>query len=341
MLLTFRLVTGESHTIEVDPSQTIEDLKNVISSMINSPIEKTKILYRAKVLKNEQTIASINYTQDTFLVVHKIVVRKVVIPKSECPSQEAPPPQNSGSGNISVPPQLIPPEFQHSPDFQRNLEILIEMGLAKREFCEKALRLAKNNVESAADLLLTDPSFTSPSSDSPNQDSFPQTNDSNTQQQQQQQPNAQQNYSIPNIQPPPQQQQQQTNTQPQNYPPQSQNYHSSQQNSQVPNYPNPNPQQQQNHIQQDYMQQYPSLNQNTAQNQFRGQNSQQQSLPPKLNLQFGEYQPHYDQLTIQEKMVVANILQKYDDPELVIQAYTFICDKNEAATLKFLKDTLS
>lgn len=148
MILHFRTLRGEELQIEIGPEKTIGDVKEELSTQLDYPANKLKLIFLAKILKNDIKISSINIPDNSYISIHCIHDERPVIPKSQRPEPEV-------EENIEsiVPPQPAP-EITN-PDIRSMIDVIMEMGFNKKQI-EKALRNTDNNIEQAINLLINE-----------------------------------------------------------------------------------------------------------------------------------------------------------------------------------------
>lgn len=75
VLIRFRTARSKFYKIELDPSTTISKVKESLSKEIGNGVdpEKIKLLFKAKMLKNDQTIESLHLDPKDFILIHAIV----------------------------------------------------------------------------------------------------------------------------------------------------------------------------------------------------------------------------------------------------------------------------
>ena len=181
MKLHLKTITGTSMSTELDPSSTIEELKQKVSEEFNTPIEKIRLIYNSKILDNSKTIEEIGIEEGKTILVHvqnvpinqKKAVAQVAQRATEKPKEEPKPapepkkeeqksvPEQTKATGKSEKPEAIPLPFVEErsqlvdpPNFDEMVEGLVAMGFEPAD-CRKALRAAVYNPNRAAEFLLT------------------------------------------------------------------------------------------------------------------------------------------------------------------------------------------
>jgi len=86
MQITFKTITQQSFQIDVDPSETIADVKSKISKERGEnefPLDTLRLIYNGKVLVDAQTVQELNIDEKKFVVV--MAVRKKPVEVTEPP----------------------------------------------------------------------------------------------------------------------------------------------------------------------------------------------------------------------------------------------------------------
>lgn len=181
MKICFKTITGKKYEIELDPSQSILDVKSILQNdyKISGTIS---LLYQSKILDDSQTIKSINLTENSFIVIY---TRKLPPKKNTTDSAkenqsiiENKVDKNDGSSNLSdheintqtkeeqsetsdalkyihsTPIKNFFDNIQHNdpPDFHEKVEQLKVLGYGEYD-CEEALRAAFYQLDVASDYL--------------------------------------------------------------------------------------------------------------------------------------------------------------------------------------------
>lgn len=53
-----RLANGQTESIEVDPSAGIGDVRALVSTRLDIPLESLKLIFKAQILKDDRTLTS-------------------------------------------------------------------------------------------------------------------------------------------------------------------------------------------------------------------------------------------------------------------------------------------
>lgn len=175
VIVTFRTVQNKVYRKELLPEATIGDVKELFAQQhCECQAENIKMLFKAKTLQNDIKIGSLNLGPKDFIIVN------TPKPSSQSKPQPVPQPlaevkplsiaeplptaqslsqnQSNAIGNMQG---TIPSaggsnsaNVVESPEFQQNVNTLMELGFAKED-CEAALRASHGNCERAAEYLLT------------------------------------------------------------------------------------------------------------------------------------------------------------------------------------------
>jgi UV excision repair protein RAD23 len=158
MLLSFRTLTNAVYQIETDLSQTIESTKIQLSPVCGHPPSLIRLLYKGKVLLDNQTLTGAGVDGSAFVLLQPM---KPAQPKVDPP---APPPVVCLPAPITPVllerpsveplPDLPTMGIQRPPGFEEKLDALVSLGFGRGD-CEGALRSSRGNVDEAAHFLLS------------------------------------------------------------------------------------------------------------------------------------------------------------------------------------------
>uniref|UniRef100_A0A7E5A1T7 UV excision repair protein RAD23 n=1 Tax=Panagrellus redivivus TaxID=6233 RepID=A0A7E5A1T7_PANRE len=164
MKVLFKCITQESFELELEPTDTILNVKEKINATQGErfAVEGVKLIYNGKVLENEDTVEAANFDAKKFVVVVVKPVAKYppVEPKKDTP---APTPAASASTTAPAPAQEIAtaanaPATPAAPEplnaeNQAKLNDLVAMGYPEAE-ATNALRAAFYDTNRAVEYLL-------------------------------------------------------------------------------------------------------------------------------------------------------------------------------------------
>lgn len=157
MLLTLKDLQQKTWTVEISPSQTVLELKQINSKLRGWTVGEQKLIFSGRILSNEKSLEASNVNEQGYIVCMVPKAQKTEPPK---PVQEAEIPATD-------------------PDFQK----FVEMGFPPLAVA-KAMRAAPNNPDLAAEYLFNgipenlqnvtpDPPASVPSPDSSNTPPIP------------------------------------------------------------------------------------------------------------------------------------------------------------------------
>ena len=188
VLITFRTINSKTYKLELDPSVTIGQAKELFSKEVEGTDPSSmKMILKAKLLNDAQTIGELNLGEKDFIVVH---INKRPAAKPQQPAASAPPPavqqepQSAPSAPAPGPstaplpeitrgppqgqvPQMppmgpgmeafLPPggqqqRLEDSPEFEGQVQQLMELGFDRND-CVAALKAAFGNPDRAYDYL--------------------------------------------------------------------------------------------------------------------------------------------------------------------------------------------
>jgi len=194
MKLSVKTISQQQYVVDVEPTDTIAQVKTKIEVQEKQPAAWQKLIYAGKVLEDNTTIAAANMKENDFLV---LMVRK---PKEE-PTKVAPPATTGTASPAPTPvkqdqpkPAENKPVEQPKPadkpadkpaeststgstntgiamgaEYERAITQLMEMGFEKEQVV-KAMRAAFNNPDRAAEYLFSGiPNMPAESQPSPSQ----------------------------------------------------------------------------------------------------------------------------------------------------------------------------
>jgi hypothetical protein len=131
--LRLRTLGNAQHYVNLPPSSLVSELREHARQVFGFPPESTlKLMYRAVVLEDSQTIASLNFTPDTFIIVNRIRDAAAPGPRPQPRSQTS------------------------DDDFNDNVAILVLEGVPE-DVAVRILRETGNNLEAAYEAALRPP----------------------------------------------------------------------------------------------------------------------------------------------------------------------------------------
>eukprot|EP00804_Cyclotella_cryptica_P025904 CCRYP_002739-RA/>CCRYP_002739-RA protein AED:0.21 eAED:0.21 QI:119/1/1/1/1/1/3/283/451 len=117
MNLTVKTLKGGKFTVEVDPSNTVAQVKDAIERTNSElPAASMKLIHSGKVLKDDDQIDSCNIKPNDFLVV---MIAKAKKAPAEAPAAAAPVPSSATTTEASVPATPAPPAAASTPGAPR------------------------------------------------------------------------------------------------------------------------------------------------------------------------------------------------------------------------------
>jgi len=191
MKITVKTISGQKFSVEVAADDNVGGIKSKIEAANRDfPAGETKLIHKAKILKNEQTIAEIGLKETDFLVCHRQAppmasggarvssASQSAREGSNTSSTSAPPPTPAPAATPSAtatpaptaattpsaPQRTAPPQAAAAaapapaqpPVNEEHVNYLLEMGLTTdRAQIEAALRAARGNPDVAFEFLTT------------------------------------------------------------------------------------------------------------------------------------------------------------------------------------------
>lgn len=182
MIITLKNLQQQTFRVEIDPSETVKELKKHIETQEGFPVEHQKLIYAGKILKDDKPLTEYNIEEKKFIV---LMVTKPKAESGSAASEEhkvesdnkedtstssAPPPNTNTSGQtVSQPATNVQesPVTEPAPtggqaesallmgeEYNMMVNIIMDMGY-EREQVEQALRASFNNPDRAVEYLLT------------------------------------------------------------------------------------------------------------------------------------------------------------------------------------------
>jgi ubiquitin-like protein Nedd8 len=68
MLITIKTLSGRKLSLDFEPTQKVEEIKNALQEKEGIPCQQIRLIYSGKVLKDEITIQEANITPGTTLM---------------------------------------------------------------------------------------------------------------------------------------------------------------------------------------------------------------------------------------------------------------------------------
>ncbi|KAF9478646.1 UV excision repair protein Rad23 [Pholiota conissans] len=178
MKITIKTTQQKIFQVDVEPSETIADLKAKIYTSQGHPVAVQKIIYSGKILTDDKTVESCGFKEKDFLV---LMVSKpkptpaatsstpaaVVEPPAQVAQPQAAPaaaptvPAETTPPPAQVPSSAPPPAFGDPSSFlsgatlQNAINGMVEMGFP-REQVLRAMRASFNNADRAVEYLMTE-----------------------------------------------------------------------------------------------------------------------------------------------------------------------------------------
>ncbi|CAD8186821.1 unnamed protein product [Paramecium octaurelia] len=159
MKIIIKTLSGQTFDIEVQPTETVLNIKEKIEQNKQFEIAQQKLLRKGTLLQNEQTVAELGLQEKDFLVV-MVNVKKGPPQQQPVQQQVQQPPQQpqpvQAQQPIQAPKPLVAPAPQNlvtGSEYDAAIQNLIQMGFAKSE-CEAAMKAAFNNPDRAIEYLL-------------------------------------------------------------------------------------------------------------------------------------------------------------------------------------------
>lgn len=187
MIITLKNLQQQTFTVEINPSQTVKDLKQKIETQKGFPAEHQKLIYAGKILIDDQPLSEYDIDEKKFIVVMVTKFKSPTCPtnspedsdhgevekkeETSTASTKAPPTSTPTAQSTSQPPSTVPEQPASTPaatcvggqaesallmgeDYNTMVNNIMDMGYG-REQVEQALRASFNNPDRAVEYLLT------------------------------------------------------------------------------------------------------------------------------------------------------------------------------------------
>lgn len=171
MLITLKNLQQQTFQVDIDPSQTIKQLKERIQAEKGKdyPAENQRLIYAGKILTDDSPISEYNIDEKKFIVVMVSKLKAAPTPSSGPADPTAPPTQSetetrppedrpSDGGNAEPLPQANISAAESAllmgEEYNTMVQNIVDMGY-ERDQVEAALRASYNNPDRAVEYLLT------------------------------------------------------------------------------------------------------------------------------------------------------------------------------------------
>ena len=148
MKAKFRTIDFKQYEITVNTNTRISDIKAELSNILKIEKESINLIYKSKLLDDNEVYSELNIPQDSAVLIH---IQKVDTQKS--PKKEEAETTEIGEKQKHKPKQKK--KLEDPENFGELIQQLVEMGFEKNDSI-KALRAAVYNVNQAAEFLLAD-----------------------------------------------------------------------------------------------------------------------------------------------------------------------------------------
>ncbi|WFD07944.1 UV excision repair protein rad23 [Malassezia vespertilionis] len=183
MKLLFKSLAGGNFHLDIEPTETIERVKQKICDAQGHSVELQKLIFSGKILENSKTVESYVIQEKDFLVV---MVSKPKTPKASKPevsaeeskevkgeTQEAPAadaPKEVASASAPAPESdgtpLQASSFLAGSELEAAMTSMTEMGFPRTDV-QRAMRMSFNNPDRAVEYLMNGLPAEAPSSEAP------------------------------------------------------------------------------------------------------------------------------------------------------------------------------
>ena len=68
MLITIKTLSGRKLSLDFEPTQKVEEIKNALQEKEGIPVQQIRLIYSGKILKDELTIKEANISPGTTLM---------------------------------------------------------------------------------------------------------------------------------------------------------------------------------------------------------------------------------------------------------------------------------
>jgi len=164
MKVKIRTLKQDKYEIDVEPTITIEKLKEIIEETHKFEKSTQTLIYAGKILSNEKTIEECNLKQDDFLV---LMIKKApskpaapekptetsVVPPPQTTTEKAPPSQSSSTTTTEADEKKASEALLTGAELDAAVVRIMDMGFT-REQVIAALKVSYNNPERAVDYLM-------------------------------------------------------------------------------------------------------------------------------------------------------------------------------------------
>ena len=69
MLITIKTLSGRKLSLDFEPTQKVEEIKNALQEKEGIPVQQIRLIYSGKILKDELTIKEANISPGTTLMI--------------------------------------------------------------------------------------------------------------------------------------------------------------------------------------------------------------------------------------------------------------------------------
>lgn len=157
MLVFLKNLRGDKNQIEIDPSMTVADVKQLISSQLGHEPALQKLISSGKILEDGRTIAEYSINDGDTLV---LMVNKPKPVAATQPPRPVPQPQSQPPAPMADPSQPASFSSEHASTlvtgeaYDEAVNRIVDMGF-ERDQVQKAMRAAFNNPDRAIEYLFS------------------------------------------------------------------------------------------------------------------------------------------------------------------------------------------
>lgn len=73
MKVTIKTIANKTYEVEIEPTQTVANLKKLIQEKVQLEVQQINFIFRRKILRDDQVLGNINIQPNDYLVLHKQV----------------------------------------------------------------------------------------------------------------------------------------------------------------------------------------------------------------------------------------------------------------------------
>ncbi|EAX87680.1 Ubiquitin family protein [Trichomonas vaginalis G3] len=111
MKVAIKTISNKTYDIDIETSKNVLDLKKALEQKFSIELKQINLIYHRKILRDDQTLESLNYKPNEFIILHKQVNgANILEPKKVNPSRKDMDRKNRSKHSLDYPPGSFPPE---------------------------------------------------------------------------------------------------------------------------------------------------------------------------------------------------------------------------------------